>query len=43
MECNGGDYENDPDAGEIGYQYYDTVTVSTTVDESGNEVVAGVW
>ena len=37
------DYVNEPETGETGYHYYDTFTVSTTVDESGNEVVAGVW
>lgn len=42
-EPNGSDYENEPETGETGYHYYDTFTVSTTVDESGNEVVAGVW
>lgn len=42
-EANGSDYENEPETGETGYHYYDTFTVSTTVDESGNEVVAGVW
>ena len=42
-EANGSDYENEPETGETGYHYYDTFTVSTTVDDSGNEVVAGVW
>ena len=42
-EANGSDYENEPETGETGYHYYDTFTVSTTVDEAGNEVVAGVW
>lgn len=42
-EPNGSDYENEPESGETGYHYYDTFTVSTTVDENGNEVVAGVW
>ena len=42
-DANGSDYENEPETGETGYHYYDTFTVSTTVDESGNEVVAGVW
>ena len=42
-EANGSDYENEPETGETGYHYYDTFTVSTTVDDSGNEVVAQVW
>ena len=42
-EANGSDYENEPETGETGYHYYDSFTVSTTVDDSGNEVVAGVW
>lgn len=42
-DANGSDYENEPETGETGYHYYDTFTVSTTVDEGGNEVVAGVW
>lgn len=42
-EPNGNDYENEPETGETGYHYYDSFTVSTTVDENGNEVVAGVW
>lgn len=40
---SGSDYENEPETGETGYHYYDTFTVSTTVDENGNEIVAGVW
>lgn len=40
---NGSDYVDEPESGETGYYYYDTFTVSTTVDENGNEVVAGVW
>ena len=42
-DANGSDYENEPETGETGYHYYDSFTVSTTVDESGNEIVAGVW
>lgn len=42
-EPTGHDYQNEPETGETGYHYYDNFTVSTTVDESGNEVVAGVW
>lgn len=39
----GKDYANEPETGETGYHYYDTFTVSTTVDEDGNEIVSGVW
>ena len=39
----GSDYENEPESGETGYHYYDSFTVYTTVDENGNEIVAGVW
>jgi hypothetical protein len=42
-EPNGTTYEDEPETGETGYHYYDGFTVSTTVDEDGNEVVAGVW
>jgi hypothetical protein len=42
-EPNGTTYEDEPETGETGYHYYDDFTVSTTVDEAGNEVVAGVW
>ena len=42
-EPEGSDYENEPETGETGYHYYPSFTVSTTVDEAGNEVVAGVW
>ncbi len=42
-EPNGYDYQDEPETGETGYHYYDTFTVSTTVDSDGNEVVAGVW
>ena len=37
------DYEDEPETGETGYHYYDNFTVSTTVDENGNEIVAGIW
>ena len=37
------EYQEEPETGKTGYHYYDTFTVSTTVDENGNEVVAGVW
>ena len=39
----GSDYEDEPESGETGYHYYDSFTVYTTVDENGNEIVAGVW
>lgn len=39
----GSEYVDEPESGRTGYYYYDTFTVSTTVDENGNEVVAGVW
>lgn len=42
-EPNGTTYENEPETGETGYHYYNGFTVSTTVDENGNEIVAGVW
>lgn len=39
----GSDYEDSPETGETGYHYYDGYTVSTSVDENGNEIVTGVW
>ena len=39
----GQDYQDEPETGKTGYHYYPTFTVSTTVDENGNEIVAGVW
>lgn len=42
-EPSGTTYENEPETGETGYHYYNGFTVSTTVDENGNEIVAGVW
>lgn len=42
-EPSGSDYEEEPETGETGYHYYNNFTVSTTVDENGNEIVAGVW
>lgn len=46
-EPSGSDYQEEPESGETGYHYYETengsFTVSTTVDENGNEVVTGVW
>lgn len=40
---NGEEYEDQPDTGKTGYHYYDNFTVSTSVDENGNEIVSGVW
>ena len=40
---SGSDYEDEPDTGMTGYHFYDTFTVSTTVDENGNEIVSGIW
>lgn len=46
-EPSGSDYQDEPETGKTGYHYYtigdSTFTVSTTVDENGNEIVAGVW
>ncbi len=39
----GSDYAEMPETGKTGYHYYDSFTVSTTVDENGNEVVTGIW
>ncbi|MDY4692580.1 MAG: hypothetical protein SO401_03295 [Blautia sp.] len=39
----GSEYENDPETGQTGFHYYSNFTVSTSVDENGNEIVAGVW
>ncbi len=39
----GSDYQEEPESGTTGYYYYDGYTVYTSVDENGNEVVAGVW
>lgn len=42
----GSDYQDEPETGKTGYHYYDvdgtTFTVSTIVDENGNEIVSGV-
>lgn len=37
------EYEEEPETGRTGYHYYSNFTVSTTVDEYGNETVAGIW
>lgn len=39
----GSDYEDDPETGRMGLHYYSNFTVSTTVDENGNEIVSGIW
>lgn len=39
----GSDYQEEPESGTTGYYYYNGYTVYTSVDENGNEVVAGVW
>lgn len=41
--ANSASYDTDPDLGEIGYYYYDTFTVTTSVDANGNEVVTNIW
>ena len=42
-EPTGSDWVDEPESGETGYHYYDSFTVSTVIDENGNEIVAGVW
>lgn len=37
------EYDDDDATGMTGYYYYPNFTVSTTVDEDGNEIVTGVW
>ena len=39
----GSSYETDPETGKTGFYYYSNFTVSTTVDENGNEIVANIW
>ena len=41
--ANASDYEDVPGLGMTGYHYYGSFTVSTTVDDDGNEIVTGVW
>ena len=41
--AQGSSYEDDPETGKTGFHYYSNFTVSTTVDENGNEIVAGIW
>lgn len=36
-------YKNETETGLTGYHEYKKFTVSTTVEEDGNEIVAGVW
>ena len=40
---NGSDYVEEPGMGNTGYHYYGPFTVSTSVDDAGNEIVTGVW
>lgn len=40
---DGQEYEDQPDTGKTGYHFYGNFTVSTSVDENGNEIVSGVW
>ena len=37
------EYDDDSATGTTGYYYYPDFTVSTSVDEDGNEIVTGVW
>ena len=37
------EYDDDDTAGTTGYYYYSDFTVSTSVDENGNEIVTCVW
>lgn len=37
------EYDDDSATGTTGYYYYPDFTVSTSVDEEGNEIVTGVW
>lgn len=37
------EYDDDSTTGTTGYYYYPNFTVSTSVDEDGNEIVTGVW
>ncbi|MBR2765863.1 MAG: hypothetical protein IKE03_07780 [Blautia sp.] len=40
---NGSDYQELVQLGTTGYHYYNSFTVSTAVDDDGNEIVTGVW
>ena len=40
---SGSEYDETPGLGSTGYHYYGTFTVSTVIDENGNEIVSGVW
>ncbi len=40
---NGSDYQELVELGTTGYHYYSSFTVSTAVDDDGNEIVTGVW
>ena len=40
---SGSEYSDEPGAGRAGYHYYGTFTVSTSVDDDGNETITGIW
>ena len=42
-DAQSSEWDNDDNTGTSGYYYYPNFTVSTSVDESGNEIVTGVW
>ena len=42
-DAQSSEWEEDETTGTSGYYYYPNFTVSTTVDENGNEIVTGVW
>ena len=37
------EYQDEPGLGNTGHHYYGSFTVSTIVDDDGNEIVSGVW
>lgn len=42
-DAQSSEYDDDSATGTTGYYYYSDFTVSTSVDEDGNEIVTGVW
>ena len=40
---SGSEYSDEPGAGRTGYHYYGSFTVSTSVDDDGNETITGIW
>lgn len=42
-DAQSSEYDDDSTTGTTGYYYYPNFTVSTSVDEDGNEIVTGVW